>query len=123
MQIPVRIYLDNCGYGETFYVNIEVQPSWNCYGYYYTATPNPAEDELVVSYQQEADGAVTEDTKAQQFEVTLYDEKGKAVRRGKNASKVNKVVLDTRTLPNGTYILHITDEKETIKRQNLIQHQ
>ncbi len=121
LQIPVRIRNQCNVVGETLYVSVYVQPCWGAYSY--TISPNPAGDELVVAYDQGEEETLMEDEKAKPFAVVLYNDKGEVVRQAHNADKTNRLICNTRDLPNGTYILHITDEQETIKKQILIKHE
>ena len=100
-----------------------------CAGTYaYSYYPNPATDELNVSYEPISNNTadievantsvvkITED-----FEAKLLDEKGKILLQGKN-KKGSKVVLKTKDIPNGTYYLHIVDGEEVITNQIIIKH-
>lgn len=116
-------------------------------GYSYTYSPNPANNELTVNYNetpatpnpannetttqnQTADNtgqsttvSPAADSKTQKsFSAELYNDKGKAIRSGKNGSN-SKIVFNTQDIPNGNYFLHIIDGKEVTKKQVIIQHQ
>ncbi len=116
-------------------------------GYSYTYSPNPANNELTVNYNetpatpnpannetttqnQTADNtgqsttvSPAADSKTQKsFSAELYNNKGKAIRSGKNGSN-SKIVFNTQDIPNGNYFLHIIDGKEVTKKQVIIQHQ
>ncbi|WP_255474061.1 DNRLRE domain-containing protein [Pontibacter qinzhouensis] len=121
IQIPVRIRNQCNVFGDPLYVYVYFQPCWGPYSY--AVSPNPAGDEIVVAYHQGEEETLIDDEKAKPFEVVLYNDKGKAVSQAQNVGRANKLVLNTRNLPNGMYILHITDEEETIKKQILIKHE
>lgn len=93
--------------------------------YSYTVYPNPVNDQITVGYKNDSgQNALSERKKLQrrQFEVKLVDNKGKVLRTMKNSSEANSIVLDTRDIPNGTYFLHITEGKNSVKKQIIIQH-
>lgn len=119
---------DNCG-------------TSNQAGIYYTYTagcntanrlntyPNPANTQLTVSYVPSGlnvnDNSIAETnemSEAKQFEIVLYDDKGKKVSQQKNVAINKDITIDTQNIPNGTYFLHILDGKEKIEKQIIIQH-
>ncbi|TAF46631.1 MAG: T9SS C-terminal target domain-containing protein [Sphingobacteriales bacterium] len=57
-----------------------------------------------------------------QFEISLYNDKGKVVTQHKNRAGNKDITLNTQHLPNGTYFLHIKEGNETIKKQIIKQH-
>ena len=81
------------------------------YSYY----PNPADGELIISYDT---GKKTK----KDFEVKLLDSKGRVLSQGKNNSDDNKIHIDTRNIVEGTYFLHISEGKNLIKKQIIIKH-
>lgn len=87
----------------------------------YSTYPNPADNELTVAYIKE--GKETESANfMKDFSISLLNEEGKVVRSAANLTENNSVTLDTQLIKNGTYFLHITDNKETIKQQVIISH-
>lgn len=93
----------------------------------FTYYPNPANNELIVtSINSTNDIGNNVITNANQFkvnfEIELYDDKGKKVSALKNNLSDKEIVIDTRDLPNGNYYLHIIDGTEVIKKQIVITH-
>lgn len=97
-------------------------------GFRVAVYPNPANTSLTIVYDQEDNfaGNVNEVKSAiitpTVKDITLFNDKGNAVNSTTIKSGESKAVLDTRNIPNGTYYLHITEGKETIKKQIIIQH-
>ena len=93
---------------------------WRSVGPY----PNPASSILNVGPNENETKkmSVAEKGKMSEYEVWLYDIKGKI--RAQSKSKNYLVELDVRNLENDTYFLHIRSdsEKEIIKKQVIIQH-
>ncbi|MEX8549114.1 MAG: T9SS type A sorting domain-containing protein [Mucilaginibacter sp.] len=90
--------------------------------------PNPADQEMTVSYQTTSspNQAATSDADTQSkpinsFSVELYNDKGKVLKSGKS-SNGKGVVLNTADIQNGNYFLHVKDGKEVIKKQVVIHH-
>ncbi len=90
------------------------------YGYSYSVYPNPADNELTVSYKStETSTSITLEKK--EFMVELFNNKGEKVRIASN--KGNKsITFDTQTITEGTYYLHITEDNKTIKKQVIVEH-
>jgi hypothetical protein len=93
----------------------------------FTYYPNPANNELIVSYlnnpeelQSPSEFAVSKEVK--DFEIELYDDNGKKVKSTKNNPNEKDIIINTQNLPNGNYFLHILDGKEIFKKQIIIQH-
>ncbi|RIY07912.1 T9SS C-terminal target domain-containing protein [Hymenobacter rubripertinctus] len=73
-----------------------------CQGYYFTVYPNPAQEEVTVASQSAA-ARLTEarTTVASDFDVTLYNGQGKALRQGR--SQNGQLRLNLRGLRPGLY--------------------
>lgn len=95
-----------------------------------TPYPNPANENLTVSASrvqpdQEADPSkdesilITDDLA--NVKVTLFDKNRTAVATGKFTDD-NQLQFNTRKVPDGTYYVHIGDEKHLVKLQVIIQH-
>lgn len=114
---------NSCGSIETSYlVNVLAYGSSQCSGTFsFAVYPNPTANELTVAYQSN-DASIQEKAAQEDFEVSLLDNKGKTLRKQNNNTAENKIVLDVRNIPNDTYFLHITQGKEVIKQQVIIQH-
>jgi len=98
--------------------------------YLYKYYPNPANNELIIEYiPQDTTSSSTEYSTAKASltnlpprVIKLLNEKGETLRSSIPQSEESKTVLDIRAIPSGTYFLHITEGKETIKKQIIIQH-
>jgi hypothetical protein len=95
----------------------------------FSVYPNPANNTLKISNeitssatQVNADLPLDMPTTSTNFEVKLFDDKAKLVLNDDNLSESKEVILDTQKIPNGTYYLHITQGKDIIKKQIIIQH-
>lgn len=113
-------YDTDCGH-----VNQYVYFNNTCsYNYSYNIYPNPTDDELTVSYESTEPGiAETQhNTKSKkEYKVELINNKGEKMRTGQ--SKDSKTLtLDTKTIPNGFYFLHIIEGNNVIKKQIIIEH-
>lgn len=93
----------------------------------YTVSPNPASDEILVESKpkkdkkepkQPADNTSTENIP--EFAVILYNNKGEVLRNARSLPQGNKITLDSRDIPDGTYFLHIKEGEEVIKKQVII---
>jgi hypothetical protein len=93
---------------------------------YYSYSPNPASDELTISYdnglKDKSDDNLKKPKVKKDFEVKLIDSRGKIWGAARNTSIENKVKLNTTDIPDGTYYLHILDGKESIRKQIIIKH-
>ncbi|MEJ7780728.1 MAG: T9SS type A sorting domain-containing protein [Daejeonella sp.] len=120
-QFTIRTF-NECGFTEqAYFVNVLNYGDTRCSGimYRYSAYPNPAGNELTVAYIKE--GKETDNAKFRKdFTISLFNGEGKVLKSGVNLTENNSVTLDTHLLKNGIYYLHITDSKETIKRQIII---
>lgn len=84
--------------------------------------PNPANESLTISAVEGENVAAKRAASppVAEFHVKLFDQQGRMLREAK--SKDGFVKFDTHQLNEGTYFLHITQGKETIKRQVVIKH-
>lgn len=56
------------------------------------------------------------------YHLKLYDDKGRVLAAVRSSGKNKETKIDTREIPNGNYFLHITDGRNIIKKQIIIQH-
>lgn len=121
--ISVRAINECGGYGDPYLLNVSTE---NCSGRYsFTVYPNPASDELIISSAEqktEGDLTVTDTDKNEEYQIILYNDKGKALRSVKEQLRKSQVKIDTRQIPDGTYFLHITKGKEITRQQIIIKH-
>jgi len=91
---------------------------------YYVIYPNPASSTVYIAPNAEKMKTISsfEKEKLKEYEVSLYDIKGKLRMMAKSTDF--KVELDTKNLPSNTYYLHIkmADSKELIKKQIIIKN-
>lgn len=93
--------------------------------YQYRVFPNPANNELNISYEQiesKTNSNPISLPHVVNFNVEIYDNKAKKLISQNNSITDNNITLNTQNLPNGIYHLHINDGKETFKKQIVIQH-
>jgi hypothetical protein len=83
--------------------------------------PNPANTELTISPEPTETNSKLKKTQPE-FGVTLFDNKGRILKKAKNAIGSEKIVLPVADVPNGTYYLHIKEGKSFSRRQVIIQH-
>lgn len=83
--------------------------------------PNPASNDLTIEYSIPEDGENLSKL-GQQKDVKLYNQKGEVMLSSLWIENEQKLKLDTKNIPNGTYFLHIKEGKETIKKQIIIKH-
>ncbi|MDA9554939.1 T9SS type A sorting domain-containing protein [Pelobium sp.] len=86
------------------------------------AYPNPANTTLTVQYLETDSTTNSNYISFNDKQVMLYNDKGKVMKEERLNATAKKVILDIRNIPNGTYYLHVKDEKETIKQQIIITH-
>lgn len=110
--------VSSCGTSPQTYVYV---PAPDCAGGY-IVSPNPSSSTLVVSYEEKDENKSLQEVLKRDFEIKLYDNKSQILRSAVNKDKGNKVTLETGSIPNGNYFLHITEGKEVIKRQVIISH-
>lgn len=94
------------------------------YNYVYRIYPNPADNEITVSYdgiETETTGAQSKKAPKKEFEVELLNNKGEKVRIGKSNGN-GSLILNTQAIPEGNYYLHILDGNKIIKKQVIIGH-
>ncbi|HXH99675.1 MAG TPA: T9SS type A sorting domain-containing protein [Sphingobacteriaceae bacterium] len=117
----VECRVTSCGQSYSIHRNGTVN---NCYyRTSYTIYPNPASQELNISFGDTQSQSNKEKTGVKKdFEVKIFNDKGKVVRSAKNNSNSNLITLNTSDIENGIYSLHIIDAKEVIKKQIIIQH-
>lgn len=126
--VPPNVYSimltlnNNCG-SSTF---TRLFPRSNCFSYGYSVYPNPANQTLTIDYQ--GNTGIEENSSEslmlilEEKQIKLFNDKGTEVKTATIRTGKSKTVLDTRDLPEGTYFLHITEAKETIKKQIIIKH-
>ncbi len=91
----------------------------------YRIYPNPANDVLTVSFESKEEASTSEKQDnlkdKKDYKVELLNNKGeKFLISNSNGNK--SLILNTRSIPNGIYFLHITEGKNTIKKQIVIDH-
>jgi hypothetical protein len=122
-QLKIRT-TNSCGSTEqSYFVNVSDYGDTRCSGtaYRYSIYPNPAGNQVTVAYVKNGEELEIQKFK-KEFSMKLYNDKGKEVSSANNNSEENSYSLDTSKLPDGNYFLHITDDKETIKKQIIIKH-
>lgn len=108
------------------------------YGYYYKPTreeclnnqysryaiyPNPANSDLTIEYVPILYTSNKKTTiSSKQKDIKLFNNKGEIMISSMMKENELKLVLDIKNIPDGTYFLHITEDKETIKKQIIIKH-
>jgi hypothetical protein len=91
--------------------------------YNYTTYPNPANSDLTIEYTTIEESEVkNSESNIKQKKIKLFNEKGEILISSLMKENEVKITLDTKNIPNGTYYLHITEGKETIKKQIIIKH-
>ncbi|TAH02023.1 MAG: T9SS C-terminal target domain-containing protein [Sphingobacteriales bacterium] len=104
-----------------------------CYNptYTFAVSPNPANSTLKISQetnlapaQSKAATPLAQEIAVSKasFEVKLFDDKGNVVLNDKSMTDSKDITLNTQNIPNGFYFLHITEGKETVVKQIIIQH-
>jgi hypothetical protein len=89
----------------------------------YNVYPNPASNDLTIEYNPVEETSIEKTTISnKQKEVQLFNNKGEIIVSSMMKENEVKLTLDTKNIPNGTYFLHITEGKETIKKQIIIKH-
>jgi subtilisin family serine protease len=114
---------NNCGTSD--WIETEVE-STDCSNNFrissnYTLYPNPANDEITIEYTALQEGENLSKP-LQQKDVKLYNQKGEILLSSLWKENEQKLRLETKNVPDGTYYLHITEGKETIKKQIIIKH-
>ena len=87
--------------------------------------PNPAGDELTVINTDDSMQSSLADRSGIEtgsYHLKLYDDKGKVLAAVKSNGKNKETKINTRDIPNGNYFLHITEGRNIIKKQVIIQH-
>jgi hypothetical protein len=115
LELQVTATTSSCG---SITKNIVIEsPYW----YSYAAYPNPSSDTFVISQSklQSEDAKNTPSKKP--FEYKLFDKNGKKLKEGKSLTG-ESVTVDVKDMPADNYFLHITEGKEIIKKQIVIQH-
>ncbi len=140
-QSHVTIQVDQCnGQVQNGWINIQLSYTNACgtgnYGEYttidcstggvsfYSAYPNPANDELNVRYKPDNKAVrnAAQTGEIPVFEAMLIDKEGKVLRTTKSNKGQESITLVTKEIANGMYFLHITAGKNVEKRQIIIQH-
>ncbi|MBK0383656.1 T9SS type A sorting domain-containing protein [Pedobacter sp. SD-b] len=85
--------------------------------------PNPADTQLtIVDGQFDAKALKEEKLSTSSKEIFLYNEKGEVLKSAFIKNNEGEAVLDVKDVPNGTYYLHIKNDKDIIKKQVIIKH-
>lgn len=109
----------NCGESAESYVYATMPECES----FFTAYPNPSNNELKVGYKT-ADNINVNDAKLMAkdaFTIKIYNEKSQIMLVGESKDG-KELVLNTNKLLNGIYYLHIYRGKEVIKKQIIIRH-
>lgn len=126
-MVTVKAFTD-CGESNSinlFYLAVDTADyDW---GYYtYSIYPNPANNELIVSYdtqQKNNKNNKSLSDLSNAINIRLVDDKGKVLREDKILQTEKTVSLNTETIPPGIYYLHILQSnRKIIKRQIVIKH-
>lgn len=90
---------------------------------YLSVYPNPANTQLNIEYLYNDKNYVSSNKNVKlSKEITLLNDKGIALKTSVMGEEDSKLILDISKIPNGSYYLHITEGKETIKKQIIIKH-
>ncbi|MBC7912798.1 MAG: T9SS type A sorting domain-containing protein [Pyrinomonadaceae bacterium] len=90
----------------------------------FSYSPNPANNELTVSYVEKVtDPSVRMKKVKRDFEAKILDSEGRITAKIKNLNEDNTVKINTRNLPEGIYYLHILDGKNLLKQQIIIKYE
>jgi len=99
----------------------------SCGSFSFVASPNPTSNTLNVS-QNSASSQIQANTTnvnggkiSKPFSVKLFDQNSKIL-KSLSSERGDDIAINTSDIPNGTYFLHIFQNKETIKKQIIIQH-
>lgn len=112
--------VNSCGVGPE-YITYFCPPCR--YSFNASIFPNPSDDEIRIKFQYPiTKESLSSQNNIKKFKAVLFDAKGNRRVESENKSIDNLISLDTSKIPNGTYYLHITDGKETIKKQIIIKH-
>jgi len=93
----------------------------------FVASPNPASNTLNVSQNNASSQLDANTTKVgdgrinKPFSVRLFDQSSKVL-KSLSSERGDDISINTSDIPNGTYFLHIFQNKEVIKKQIIIQH-
>jgi N-acetylneuraminic acid mutarotase len=79
----------------------------------YSMSPNPADDQLTAHPRPKSEG--------KPFEIKLLNDKGEVIRSAMSNGK-SGITVDTRTIPEGAYFLHIIEGEKVIKKHVIIAH-
>ncbi|MRX46910.1 T9SS type A sorting domain-containing protein [Pedobacter puniceum] len=114
--------------------DVTVEHQFNTNSNYFAISPNPADEELVVStHKNNEDVVLTAESQkiyekfknknkleSENFLVKLLNDKGEILSSGNMFN--GKITINTKSIPNGIYFLHVLAGKEVIKKQILISH-
>ncbi|PID89815.1 MAG: hypothetical protein CSB01_00110 [Bacteroidia bacterium] len=117
----------NPGYGFVYALasntcgSVEKETYVEVTGDWHKAYPNPANDYVVISFDQKAmkEYAERKGQKAQGCELVIYDNYNQIMY--KTRTKDDEIQIDTRNFPAGTYYLHVTYGDKTEKSQLVIE--
>jgi hypothetical protein len=79
----------------------------------YSMSPNPANDQLTTSPPLRSE--------IKPFEIKLFNSKGEAIHSAKSNGK-SDITVNTRSIPEGAYILHIIEGEKIISKHVIIEH-
>jgi hypothetical protein len=94
---------------------IEKDP-WQCGGYYYSVSPNPAQDNATVSLNSKN----TDDAHSSFDQISIYDQQGN-LKFIKKFGKVKTGSINVSNLINGIYVVEISNGTNKERQQLIIQ--
>ena len=125
--IEIRAH-NQCGWSEWSRMIVQ---AINCYGYYMTISPNPADSYIELNFIEEKDiennnnnklkikkGEKSKDGEMEEYLVKILDKNGN--NRKSTQTNSRNVKIETDDLEAGTYYLHLTIGGETYKQQLII---
>lgn len=119
-SIRVRAYTNCAGFTDPYELIYEGDcENYSMISFY----PNPSDNELNVVFNNESKINNTNNSLKVLKEIKLIDEKGKVVKNYTQKDFTdNKLKIETKDLPSGTYYLHVKNDNRIEKKQIIIKH-
>ena len=92
---------------------------WNCGGYYFSMSPNPAEDYVEITAEKDK-SETAQKLVNEEYEVRIYN--SMKVLLFQTKTKESTLRIDTKQFKNGVYFVHFIVGRETKVKQLIVNH-
>jgi hypothetical protein len=115
VRVNATTCCSGCG-GNMLILSDYVGTYWNCGGYYFSMSPNPADDYVEITIEEENDTNQV----SEEYDVKIFNNMNALIYN--TQTNESQLRIDTKQLPSGVYYVHFTVAKDTKVLQLIVTH-